>query len=135
MLPENLDRLIQEILDAMNAQNPDAVAALGDPEMEFHSALASVVEGRVYRGRDGLADYFRDIGDAFGEVRWGPFEIVRRTGDDVVLLLRATVRGRGSGVPLEQASPQVWSFRDGKPWRNIVYPSLAEALEALGLSE
>jgi hypothetical protein len=135
MLPENLDQLIQDILDAMNNRDPAAVAALTDREIEFHSALASAVEGRIYRGREGLSDYFRDIADAFGEVHWGPFEIVRRTGDDVVLLLKATVRGRGSGVPLEQASPQVWSFRDGRPWRNIVHPSLAEALEAAGLSE
>jgi ketosteroid isomerase-like protein len=135
MLPKNLDLLVRELLDALNDRNPDALAALCDPEIEFHSALASAVEGRIYRGREGLSDYFKDIADAFGEVHWGDFEIVHRIGDDIVLLFHATVRGRGSGVPLEHDSPQVLSFRDGKPWRNVVYPSLAEALEAVGLSE
>ena len=135
MLPENLDQLVQEVLDAMNHRDPDAVAALGDPDIEFHSALASAVEGRIYHGREGLADYFRDIDDAFGEVRWSEIEIAARNGDDILVLLKATVRGRGSGVPLEQVSPQVWSFRDGKPWRNVVYATLDEALEAVGLSE
>ncbi len=50
MLPQNLDQVVQEIVNAMNDRDPDALTALTDPEIEFHPALASAVEGRIYRG-------------------------------------------------------------------------------------
>ncbi len=135
MSQQDVEQTVVAILDAMNAGDPDALIALTDPEIEFHSALASAVEGRIYRGRAGLSEYFEDINDAFGAVRWDQFEIVRHTGDNLVVMLHVAGEGRGSGVPLEKWFAQVWSLRDGKPWRNSVYPTLAEAFAAVGLSE
>jgi hypothetical protein len=58
-------------------------------------------------------------------------------GDKVIVF--GGVRGRGaeSGAEVNTPSfPQVWTFGDdGRPLRVEMYPSRAEALEAVGLKE
>ncbi len=71
---------------------------------------------------------------------WANFrvEIVElRELDDgrAVVIYRVTGEGRGSGVPLDTRTGQVWTFRDGKLWRNQSYTDPQEALGAVGLSE
>ena len=56
-------------------------------------------------------------------------------GDDVIALLRVTVRGRKSGVPVEQPEAHVWTVRNGKLWRLRIYETREEALKAVGLEE
>ena len=128
------DELAAAIIEAMNARDPDALVALVHPDIEFHSRLVAL-EGRVYRGRGGLADYFRDIEAAFADARWELDEIVGWHGNELVVTIRTTARGHESGVPIDVVTPQVWSFREGRAWRNVTYASRAEALEAAGLSE
>jgi ketosteroid isomerase-like protein len=54
-------------------------------------------------------------------------------GDEVIAMVRWHVRGKLSGVPTEMLEAHVWTVRDGELWRLRVYPSKAEAQEALGL--
>jgi len=56
-------------------------------------------------------------------------------GDDVIALLRVTVRGRKSGVPVEHHEAHVWTVRNGKLWRLRIYETREEALKAVGLEE
>jgi len=138
MLQENrvddAEGFVASALEALNGRDPDALAALGHPDAEFTSVLAST-EGRVYRGRDGWRDYFRDIEETFVDFAWGLEEIVGWGGDDLVVVSRLTGRGRASRAPVEVSLATVWSFREGKPWRGITYSSKDDALEAAGLSE
>lgn len=121
--------LTGSVLAALNARDVDAIAALLHPDGELRSRI-STSEGRSYRGREGFRDYFRDVDEAFDGFHWELHEIVGWYGDDLVIVLRATGRGRTSGAPIDQLFPQVWRFKDGKPWRNTVYHSLEEALAA-----
>ena len=121
--------LTASVLAALNARDSDGIAALLHPDGELRSRI-STSEGRSYRGREGFRNYFRDIDDTFDDFRWELHDIVGWYGDDLVLVLRATGRGRTSGVPIDQLFPQVWRFKDGKPWRNTVYDSLETALAA-----
>ena len=89
-------------------------------------------------------------------MRW--IDEVRDLGDSHVVALRVHAHGRGSGVPVEQSVWQAVKFRglggargrsvgsslrslasspskDGKIWRAKEYPTRAEALGAVGLSE
>ncbi len=126
--------LAAAVADALNDRNADALLALVNPDYEFHSRLVAV-EGRPYRGREGFLDYFRDLDEGFTDVHWDLDEIVGGRGDDVLVVFRFTARGRQSGTPVDVLGPQVWTFRDGTVWRNVIYASKAEALEAAGLSE
>jgi hypothetical protein len=56
-------------------------------------------------------------------------------GDEVILPTREYGRGKGSGISLERATFGVWTMRAGKAVRIRFYSTLAEALEAVGLSE
>jgi ketosteroid isomerase-like protein len=56
-------------------------------------------------------------------------------GDQVVLISRQLGRGKMSGIDVEQQLAQVWTLRDKKIVRMTAYPSKADALEAVGLSE
>jgi len=135
-MPEEneLNELVAVVAHALNERDPDALFERVDPDFEFHSRVMAV-EGRVYRGRDGFRDYFRDIDESFTDARWSFDEVVGRSGDEVMVVFRFTARGLESGVPVETLSAQVWTFRDGKVWRNVVFASREEALEAAGLSE
>ena len=129
-----IDELVAVVAHALNEREPDELFERVHPDFEFHSRVMAV-EGRVYRGRDGFLDYFRDIDESFTDARWSFDEVVGRSGDEVMVVFRFTARGRESGIPVEVLSAQVWTFREGKVWRNVVFASRDEALEAAGLSE
>ena len=128
------NQLAESVIEAMNRSDPDAVFALVDPEVEFHSRLASL-PGHAYSGQQGLRDYFRDLGEAFADPRFELDEIVGWQGDHLVVVIRTVAQGRESGLPIDVLTPQVWSFREGRIWRVTTYRAKAEALEAAGLSE
>jgi hypothetical protein len=56
-------------------------------------------------------------------------------GTEVIVPTREHGRGKGSGVELDRETVGVWTMSDGKAVHICFYPTLAEALEAAGLSE
>ncbi len=134
MSQENVAALIEKVFEAVNARDTDQLMALVDPEIELHSRLFQV-DGRSYRGAEGLGRFFREVDEAFEGARWVLDEIIGGTGDDLVVVLRQLLRGRASGAPLEVPSFQAWKFRDDRPWRVVVYETRDHALEAAGVSE
>jgi ketosteroid isomerase-like protein len=53
----------------------------------------------------------------------------------VLIFMRVTARGEGSGVPVENRVAHVYTFRDGVLVRWKGFADRAEALEAAGISE
>ena len=89
----------------------------------------------MFRGRQGVRDYFDTLGEVFDDMR---IEIEGITGvgaDRLVVVLRVSGRGKGSGVNVEQRNGQVWTFVDGKVARVDSYMNSADAFEAAGRSE
>jgi ketosteroid isomerase-like protein len=56
-------------------------------------------------------------------------------GDEVIVAVRESGRGKGSGLALERRTFGVWTLRDGRAVRIRFYSTMAEALEAVGLPE
>jgi hypothetical protein len=54
-------------------------------------------------------------------------------GDDVIVGLRLTGRGKTSGVEVEMARCNVYRIQDGLAIRVELFETKAEALEAVGL--
>jgi hypothetical protein len=99
------------------------------PEIEFTSALTSGIEGRVYRGKRGLVNWANDVSDAV-DIRYGELEF-RDVGDDVVVLLvRPSLEGRGSGVQIQLEIGFVIEFDGELARRGASYTSHAEAMAA-----
>ena len=134
MSQENVE-IVRRVLDAMNRRDFETIDSLSSEEGEFNSRLAAS-EGHVFRGRQGIRDYFAWLEEAFDEFRGEVEEIIDAGEDRVVALLRASVRGKASGVPLDdQRFAIVFTFQGERIARADSYLSPAEALEAAGLSE
>jgi uncharacterized protein len=121
---------VRRAWEASTQHDNEAVFRLYDSEVEIHDAFYD----RIYRGVDGVREYFRDWVSTFDE--WGAeVEEWIDAGDDVIAVLRSRGRGKRSGIPVEELQSHVWTLRDGKLWRLRIYATKAEALTAVGLEE
>jgi ketosteroid isomerase-like protein len=116
------------IVEQLNARDPEGLAALLHPEFEFFSLLASV-DGTSYRGVDGLRSYFAEIEETWEDTRF-ELDQVDDLGEVSLIVMHVSGRARASGVPLDERTAQVWRWREGKLWRNVVYLDAAEARAA-----
>ena len=96
--------------------------------------MAGVVETKVYRGHAGLRRYVDELFESFSTVRPHDIEF-RDLGNRVVALYRLSVRGRDSGVAIDQPGGTVYELRGGKIVHGRSYLSHGEALKAVGLAE
>ena len=126
--------LVRLAVDATNRRDLATLDAIWSEEGEFHSTFAAS-EGRVFRGRQGIRDYFDTLGEVFDDMQIEIEEITDVGEDRLVVELRVSGRGKGSGVNVEQRNGQVWTIVDGKVARIDSYMNSTDALEAVGLSE
>ena len=61
-------------------------------------------------------------------------EEYRTNGDFVVALCRYIGRGKGSGVDVDTPGAHLWTVKDGRAVRMVVFSDRERALEAAGLS-
>ncbi len=98
------------------------------PEIVFDTA-------GTFRGYEGFIEGTRELVEGLGDIRFDVGEAFAG-GDKVVFEVRASATGRESGIPVQtRLIAHLWELNDGLVRRWIVYPTLAEALEAAGLSE
>jgi ketosteroid isomerase-like protein len=132
MSQENVE-VVRVLVEAWNRGDRDAWLAAWDQEAEFYP-LRSQVEGRPYRGHEGLRQFWVEIGGVWGSARLRVDE-VRDAGDRFVALGNLAAAGRPSGVELDAPLGIVGSVRNGKLIYARFFSDPAEALEAAGLSE
>jgi ketosteroid isomerase-like protein len=132
MSQENIEG-IKRAYEAMSELDAEAMVGLCEPDVEFRSRIAEA-DDVTYRGHDGVRDYIASLAEVFEWVRTEPLDVVDES-DRAVICNRFRARGRHSGVEVEERFFQALRFRDGKVLWWAFYPSKAEALEAVGLSE
>lgn len=139
MVPET-DRLTGKreqadaVLAALNARDFEALSRMPwDPEMEFRSALAAA-EGTAFRGKDALHKWAREVDAIWDDMRTDLVEFHEVDEDRAVVVLRLTGTAKASGVPLDSRVGQVWSWREGMLWRNVVFTDPREAFDSVGLA-
>ena len=98
------------------------------PNFEFRSVLL----GQVFSGPRWAEEFREDIAQAFDDFALEVEEILD-FGERVVVVVRVSGRGAGSGVPTAQQRGFVWTFDGDTAIAATQYPSKAEALEAVGL--
>jgi ketosteroid isomerase-like protein len=130
MSQENVEFLRQGY-EALERGDMEAFTALSrerlGPEFDFHH----VWDGRVFKGFEGTQEWVSDTRETWKNYRQELEEIVD-LGENVVVVLRVSARGGGSGVPVAQELAVVWTFEDERPVRARSFTSRAEALEAAG---
>jgi len=129
MSQENVETC-RRALDAFMRRDNETALALYDPDVELHGEI----DDRVYRGLDGVREFFRDWLST-----WESFESEAEewidSGDTVIVIVHDRARGRHSGVEVDRRRAHVWTLRDGKLFRLRILPTKAAALESVGLSE
>jgi ketosteroid isomerase-like protein len=88
---------------AYDALDAKAFAALCADDVEVVPLIGAVEGGEPYRGAEGIATWFRELGAAFASIETA-VERVHDLGDAGVVELRGHNRGRASGA-FEPTSP------------------------------
>jgi ketosteroid isomerase-like protein len=99
------------------------------PDFEFHH----VWDGRVFRGFEGTMEWISDARETWEDYSQEVEELIE-LGEDVVVVLRISARGGGSGVPVAQELAVLWTFEEGKAIRARSFTSREEALGAAGMT-
>jgi ketosteroid isomerase-like protein len=74
-----------------------------------------------YRGRDGVRAFIQTFQDAFGDLSYEPQWLVDLGDNLLVMLLKQSLRGRASGVVVEQVSAHRLHVRNGQVAREEVH--------------
>jgi ketosteroid isomerase-like protein len=88
----------------------------------------------IYRGHEGVREFWRDALSVFAEVDLEVEELID-AGDRVVAVTRERGVGRGSGVLVRSVAVSVWTLKDRKVVQVQVFDERQQALEAAGLRE
>ena len=72
--------------------------------------------------------------EAFEYFRMEPERFIETT-DQVVVFVRSSARGRGSGIQVEVRPAHVWTMRGGKAVRVVAFPERERGLAAAGIAE
>lgn len=133
MSRENVERLrlIYSRLSAGQQDHEDF--ELLDEAFEWRNAT-ELPGASVHRGRQAVARELENQLDAWDELQFEPEQFIEVDGG-VLVMVRATGRGRESGVPMERELAHLWSFRGELATKLLVYLDRDEALEAVGLRE
>jgi ketosteroid isomerase-like protein len=122
--------IVRAAYEAMGRGDFDLAAGVWDPDGEWVPAMAGITEGRLYRGPAGVRRYFDELLETFPELRIEDLELSEH-GDRVLVLYRLRVRGRASGVPIDQPAGAVYELRGDRVVRGRSYLTREEALAAV----
>jgi ketosteroid isomerase-like protein len=104
--------VVAEVYAAWARRDLDAFPRLAHPEIEM-DLTDRVLNPDVYKGYDGLRRFLAEIDDLWERMEMGVERVTER-GDEVLVIVRVRLRGKGSGVELESVIAQHWRLRDRK---------------------
>ena len=129
--------IVRRVYEAAARRDTASVLALYDPEVELDNSALAVVGwgGGVYRGHDGLRNFFREWHEAWETVDYDFNELIDASGEFVISVVSRHARGRASGADVGLDLALVWTIRDHKVCRVVWFPTREAALQAVGLRE
>jgi ketosteroid isomerase-like protein len=128
--------VVRRLLEAFNLKDVQVVAGLWTADCEWRPAYigGGLLEGAVFRGREGVVDFVELQSETWESVVAEPVEM-RDLGDTVLVQMHLSAVGRGSGVPVERVTWNVFELLDGKATTGTVYTTREQALKAVGPAE
>jgi ketosteroid isomerase-like protein len=107
------------------------MALVGDDVLWDMSGLGMPDLAKVYRGHDGIREFWSGWLAAWETIEFRT-RVVFDEGEHVIVEVRQSNRGRGSGVPVEFGYFQAFAVRDGKITASYAAQTEAKALEQVG---
>jgi ketosteroid isomerase-like protein len=133
MASENV-RLVREIYDRWEAGDFSSVE-WAHPEIEY--ALVGGTDPSTYRGPEAMGRAWADWLSSFDDFGVHAEEIID-AGERVLVMVRFSGRGKGSGVSVEDVAGErganLFELRDGKVVRLLLYPDRDVARREIELS-
>jgi ketosteroid isomerase-like protein len=131
MSQENIE-VVRRLHEHLNSGDVEGVVALCEPGFQLDMS-ERVFNPETYEGHDGIRRFYADVRDIWEQYRWTPEELLDAP-PQVVALVRAQGRGRGSGLEVDRRIALVWTLGSGRATAVRLYVDPAKALEAAGLS-
>ena len=130
MSRESVELVRRSIETFLSGDVEEAIDEFFQPDGEFVSRFGAL-EGRRYTGAEGARRYFADIEETW-EAYERELEAVIDAGEAVVAVLNIRAVARISRVPVERRIGLAYWVRGDRIARMVSYPSVDEALEAVG---
>jgi ketosteroid isomerase-like protein len=121
--------LTREGSRAFNERDLDWLAANCVEDFVWHPAIATGVDGREYRGIEGLREFFAELQEVWDEFEIEPARLLELGPDHVLVFSHVRARGK-AGVEFEQEMTGLYEFRDGKVASGRSYLNRDDALRA-----
>jgi ketosteroid isomerase-like protein len=123
--------LIRRSIEAVNSGDVEWLIEHSAPDIEIRGTGVAG-EPVLYSGVAGIREYFRDMAETWESFESVP-EDIRESGDRVLVISSRRLRGRGSGIDIEDKLGLVYEMRDGLAVRITGYRDPVEALAAMDL--
>jgi ketosteroid isomerase-like protein len=126
----SLEETIHTAYEAWSRRDVDALVEVVHPDAEARPILGANIGVSVYRGREGLREWFTDL-----HQEWETFETrvtrIDERGHRAVLTIDIHARGRASGVVIEGDLYHLVELREGMIMRLEAFRDKDAAMQAL----
>jgi ketosteroid isomerase-like protein len=133
MSPQNVE-IARGIYEAWNRGDVDALVAAFDRNAQVRPALSAFMRSTVYRGQDGVRDWFADTYEPWSDLRVEPLRFIE-AGERLVVVVCLHARVPGGRVPVDSEIAHVVTIRNGRIVRLDGYDEPQAALRAAGVAE
>ncbi len=107
------EEIVRESIEAFNAFDRESVEKLLTPDFELVSPMAEI-RGGPYQGHAGAHQWVDDLEENFDSLELTIDEITPVRGDRFLVLGRARIEGRTSGLSYDQKFAWVTDLRDAR---------------------
>jgi ketosteroid isomerase-like protein len=118
--------LVREAFAEWNTGDRELFIERIDPDVEINVISLQVTGGEPYRGHEGYWQWIDAMEEAFEVWQLHP-ETFEESRDSVLVLGSMHLRGRGSGVELDQEAGWIVDARDGRMRRLRTFTTHEEA--------
>src|SRR2546430_2516959 len=126
--------LITRMLHEWNGGDVDALVQVFDPEVEVRPALSTFLASMVYRGHEGIREWYAETNEPWAQLQAEAERFVE-AGDRTVVIVALHARVSGSEIDVAGRIAHVVTVRDGRILRLDGYDEPDKALAAVGLAE
>ena len=113
----------------------EAVTRFWHPDIEWRAIEGVLDDVGLMRGEDAVRRYYQDWIDTVDHLQVEVVEVIAEAGEQVVVVVRNSGRGRVSGAPSTGRYYVACIVRDGRIVSGREYGTRVQALEAVGLRE
>ena len=129
MFQDDAERL-RGAYQAFNEGGVEAFLERLAPELQVRDRESSPDRAETRYGKEGIMQLFESYMEAFDALRLEPQEFID-AGDQIVVSLQQSVRGKGSGAEVVGNIAHVWTMRGEEPFRLRIFRDKQSALAAL----